>query len=345
MRTETDLKDFIRQLRAFTTPITVYGSNGARMLDMAIDEDPAIMYYIGGMRAEGGFGWVRYHFTYRNTDVPANALLTVSSESEAQDALADAMTTFKRRLIMVSRRGVDFGRVYNDFSITYQGFYSNLVDVRFGAASIDRYGLVIADFTFSYRLGKVMLSMMSRDVEEELKRVARTIFTPSMTPEVKAYVAHNYLARTVEYWLKEEANPIERSCMQSAYGALVKKKCVCQGFAEAYKRLLDTQGIRCFVIIGKVKGDSVGHAWNAITFDGREYFHVDVTWDSKSTGRVSDTYFGLSDTEMVKNRLWTRRPECICSGKTNILSIIKSQILSNKRTLISQGVKEEYLVV
>ena len=345
MREETSLKDFIRQLRSFTTPITVYGRNAAQMLEMAIEEDPAVMYYIGGFSAEGGYDWIRFHLSYRNTDVPSASLITVTREGDVEDILVDAMTTFKRRLVLVSRSKIDFNRIYSEFSITYQGFYSNVKDIKYGAAVVEKYGVTMADFTFSYRVGRVMLGMMSRDVEAEIKKVSSQIFKSGMSPEVKAYVAHNYLARTVEYWLKEEANPIESSCMQSAYGALVKKRCVCQGFAEAYKRLLDTQGIKCFVIVGKVKGDSVGHAWNAVTFDGKEYFHVDVTWDSRSTGRVSDTYFGLSDAEMCKTRLWTRRQECVCSGKTNIKSSVKSQISANKRSLVLQGVKEEYLVV
>jgi transglutaminase/protease-like cytokinesis protein 3 len=147
----------------------------------------------------------------------------------------------------------------------------------------------------------------------------------------------------VVYWTKDEPNPLEKSYMQSAYGALINGKCVCQGYAEAYKRLLNSQNIICEVICGKVKGSKVYHAWNVVSFDGVEYYHVDVTWDAKNAGVKRDKYFCLSDADMVKDRLWTRLSYVSCNGKEDILKIAKQQIESQKLRYTAKGIGEVYL--
>lgn len=184
--------------------------------------------------------------------------------------------------------------------------------------------------------------MMERAVDEEIERLGKILFSKDMLPETKAYVAHNYLTKTVKYWLKEEANPLEKSYMQSAYGALINHKCVCQGYAEAYKRFMDSQGIICYVICGKVRGSQEYHAWNVISFDGRKFYHVDVTWDVSDSVRANWKYFCKSDAQMSLTRIWTRKPSVICSSEEDILSIAQRQISSKKLTYIAQGLDSKY---
>lgn len=60
----------------------------------------------------------------------------------------------------------------------------------------------------------------------------------------------------------------------TAYGALVEGDAVCQGYALAYKLLLDKCGIDSVL----VTSNEMGHAWNLVKLDG-SWYHVDVTWD------------------------------------------------------------------
>lgn len=197
---------------------------------------------------------------------------------------------------------------------------------------------------FTYRIGRLKLTMMERTVDKEVERLAGELFTPDMPPETKAYIAHNYLAKTVEYWLKEDADPLEMSYRQSAYGALINKKCVCQGYAEAYKRLLDSQGIDNYVLCGKVKKSEagIGHAWNVVSFDGKEFFHVDVTWDSLGGGLSSNKYFCKSDDFMRPDRMWTRSRRVVCSSAQNILAKVKQDLLLHGMKYRKQGVNPAY---
>ena len=191
-------------------------------------------------------------------------------------------------------------------------------------------------------IGRVKLSMMEHAVDEEVERLGKILFSKDMLPETKAYIAHNYLVKTVKYWLKEEANPLEKSYMQSAYGALINHKCVCQGYAEAYKRFMDSQGVICYVICGKIRGSQEYHAWNVISFDGRKFYHVDVTWDVSDSARASWKYFCKSDAQMSPTRIWTRKSGVICASEDDILSIALRQISSKRLTYRSQGIDSKY---
>lgn len=60
----------------------------------------------------------------------------------------------------------------------------------------------------------------------------------------------------------------------SAYGALCKGECVCQGYALAFYRICKELGYSTRFVSSDL------HAWNIVELDGKYYF-VDCTWDDK----------------------------------------------------------------
>lgn len=72
----------------------------------------------------------------------------------------------------------------------------------------------------------------------------------------------------------------------SAYGALLKGSCVCQGYALAFYRLCKELGYSARFV------SSAGHAWNIVGLDGKYYF-VDATWndDAMDTGYPDEAYY------------------------------------------------------
>jgi len=98
----------------------------------------------------------------------------------------------------------------------------------------------------------------------------------STAEKVKA--AHDWLVRNVAY--NEEAAyygsyayayTVETDPW-SAYGALVAKSCVCQGYALAFSAILNAIGIESNY------AHTDNHVWNRVLVDG-SWYHVDVTWD------------------------------------------------------------------
>ena len=89
-------------------------------------------------------------------------------------------------------------------------------------------------------------------------------------------VVHDYLVDNIEY-----DTSISQSNIYDAYGALVNHVCVCEGYARAFKYIMDDMQIPCVLVIGKAtnsKGETENHAWNYVNLDG-SWYAIDATWD------------------------------------------------------------------
>ena len=85
-------------------------------------------------------------------------------------------------------------------------------------------------------------------------------------PDVmKALYLHDYIVLNAEYDLSyDEWNTDYDDMCYTAYGILVEKCGVCQGYAYAYKYLLDLFGIENELAIS----DEMNHVWNLVKIDG-----------------------------------------------------------------------------
>ena len=87
---------------------------------------------------------------------------------------------------------------------------------------------------------------------------------------------HDFLVDNIDY--DENSESIGT---YSIYGALVEKKCVCEGYTRAFKYLADSVGIKSLIMQGTAtnnQGKTEKHAWNAVSVGGIWYL-LDATWD------------------------------------------------------------------
>lgn len=125
----------------------------------------------------------------------------------------------------------------------------------------------------------------------------------------------------------------------SIYSAVVDKSCVCRGYAELYKVLLNELGIECAIVGGEVDQNSIGtdsdnveqvdlfhnnvnsteenlnHVWNIIKIDGN-YCNVDVTGGDMDDVNIPYdlSFFCVSDAALSKSHRKSTQfdlPECI----------------------------------
>lgn len=92
----------------------------------------------------------------------------------------------------------------------------------------------------------------------------------------KIQYVHDWLIDNLEY---DETYSMTNN--RNIYGALVNREVVCEGYAKAFKYLLDKMEIPCILVSGKAinsEGKTEKHMWNYIRINGVWYF-VDVTWD------------------------------------------------------------------
>ena len=89
-------------------------------------------------------------------------------------------------------------------------------------------------------------------------------------------MVHDYLIDTISY-----DSSLSKQNIYNIYGALVNRECVCEGYARAFKYLLDELDIPCVMVIGtgtNSQGETENHAWNYVQLNG-SWYAVDTTWD------------------------------------------------------------------
>lgn len=123
-----------------------------------------------------------------------------------------------------------------------------------------------------------------REIQRKVSEIIDRIISDGMTDLEKELAINEYLCDTIEYdenalenAEKNNFTSVDEKFADSftAYGALINGKCVCAGYASAFKLLADEAGLETIVVTGFLEG-SLSHAWNKVKIDG-EWEILDVT--------------------------------------------------------------------
>lgn len=146
-----------------------------------------------------------------------------------------------------------------------------------------------------------------QEVQKKSKEIVGKIIKKGMTELEKEIAINEFLCGNTTYD-KAAANSskasgyskIEKKYRDSftAYGALVKKTAVCEGYANAFKVLADEAGLPCIIVTGRLNGKEP-HAWNRVRVDGK-WRTIDSTNNDGET--IKNALFNLSD-QAIKNVL------------------------------------------
>ncbi len=158
--------------------------------------------------------------------------------------------------------------------------------------------LMSLDYTFSgnpnYGDPSGMLGQLKNAVDD---------FTPSgSTMYDKLMSIHDFIC-TINTYVKESEGGLY---CYSAYGSLVDKRSVCEGYAEAFKLLCDKAEIDCVLVTGMSLPDNddtqEAHMWNLVRMDDNEWYAVDVTWDDAGDIAGNYNYFLVGTDTVVRGR-------------------------------------------
>ncbi|MDD6401826.1 MAG: transglutaminase-like domain-containing protein [Lachnospiraceae bacterium] len=124
----------------------------------------------------------------------------------------------------------------------------------------------------SYDYTEEEQAQMQKEIRAKVAEISASIITDGMTDEEKEIAINEYLCSHIEYdydALDDASNNNYRTVSDkfrnsfNAYGALVEGKCVCQGYAAAFKLLADAAGLESIMVTGMLEGE-VPHAWNKV---------------------------------------------------------------------------------
>ena len=163
-------------------------------------------------------------------------------------------------------------------------------------------------------------------LEEKLNDAVFEIDKQARTDREIIQGISEFLQRTVTYDIKELSSMSSWRGSKSpdshnAYGALVNRLAVCDGFSSAFSLIADAFGFRSMLVEGKSNYNNtknIDHAWNIIEFEDG-FYHMDVTWDQSEMQTLNEYpyfYFGLTDDEIAIDHEWDLRttPPCNKQG-------------------------------
>ena len=334
---------------AWSSSILVQGKLTEEDIKTFFNDEKACAAFVGGYRMQYSPAWTgiftRIEFSYINQGFTVRDVSVATNIAAVNGTLCQAVANYKEGVVLIAPKILPVTHILGQFYHRFGVFYANYTGTSYAYFDSPFIPYTIFYIKISYRIDRAVLANMERQTQAEIERLKALLFTPRMPDVAKAYLAHNYLALTVKYFLTEGADAAELSLQQSAYGALIRKQCVCQGYAEAFKRLMDAAGIPCVVVCGQVVGSDGYHAWNIIRLNGgTDGYHVDVTWDISNT-TPNYTYFGKNDGFFAGKRTWDKGCYFLCYKSADIKAQAQTYIRMNKEELLRKGIPSAILDV
>lgn len=144
----------------------------------------------------------------------------------------------------------------------------------------------------SYFFNEVKTDAAIHKVEDVRNSILKKVSTNDSDYE-KVKIVHDSLVKMLEY-------ESSRANIHNIYGSLVEKKAVCEGYAKAFKYILDSLDIPCILVCGMAtnsNSQTENHMWNYVQLNGI-WYGVDVTWDdpiiiggNSNSSTIRHTYF------------------------------------------------------
>ncbi|GEM_PF-2751106 len=146
---------------------------------------------------------------------------------------------------------------------------------------------VSSDGTVSYT--KPVYTKKKATAEKQAKKLMKV----AKSCKVKGSQAKK-VKRIHDWLIKRVTYKRGRVNSHNAYGSLVEKKAVCQGYSLAFIMIAKNNGIKCKMVMN---GEG-SHAWNVVKV-GKRWYNVDVTWDDMGK-KASKKYLLVSDAKLKK---------------------------------------------
>lgn len=135
------------------------------------------------------------------------------------------------------------------------------------------------------------VKIISTKLNNKINEIVSKLPVQATDYEKELYL-HNYVCDNTVY-----DDSTFKNGGDTAYSSLLNGKSICEGYARAMQILLDTVGIKNYLVVGDGVSDGVTepHMWNVVEIDGYNY-HLDATWNDSVT-KEEDCYFYFNVTD------------------------------------------------
>lgn len=278
----------------------------------------ALYYITGTVSRIVSYYEVEITATYKRTEEQLNSIITASSlrymTAEIQDRMAaySDYCAIQTTLSTLTAASVSeyIERAYYDNPLEIVAMPEYTVSI-FPENGSERIVEIVFDYDFSARAMMVKTQTLQRSAQTIAGRV-----DGETDAEILLDLCQQMLD-TVDYdtATANDGSYTSRDSVATAYGAIVERLAVGEGYAMAYKALCDEFGINCDVVQGRRNGAT--HAWNIVELEGA-YYHIDV---SACDTEGIETAFLLRDEDMT-SYWWDSIEYNACDGELTYYDLV-----------------------
>ena len=246
-------------------------------------------------------------------------------EQKAYDILVEGIARRKDEISVPAINEHELLRVHTAVNYDYPDFF--YVDFY-------SYKYIIGKYHTEIQINYTMSSSEAVRIKTEIdKKASKIAYKVRSLSELDAERYINDEIRKIAVYGRTEGKEFNA---QNLIGAFLDGKCVCEGFAKAFKYLADMTRIKSIIAVGYAgtkSGEIERHAWNIVRIDSQSY-HLDVTYNNveyDTQGNISyfsRAYFNLSDREILRDHVMDTTfplPKCPSSrGEVPIISATKA---------------------
>lgn len=200
-------------------------------------------------------------------------------------------------------------KIYNDPGITFKSSNKKVLSVdndgklranKAGKAKIKLYKGKKLFKTISY-------TVVARNYDNALNILYKYYVTPTMSDYEKVIAADTWLCKFCSYDYQNYLRGTIPDISYEAFGVFDRGVAVCDGYAKAFRQIMEHYNIPCYRVVGVANGG--GHAWNLVKI-GDKWTYVDSTWDDpiynggKDGERSTQNYLMISPNDLQRDHSW-----------------------------------------
>jgi hypothetical protein len=289
---------------------------------------------------------ITYDFEYRNLELlpQLKEMPTVRNTMDLKEIVKNDFQNYREgsliKIIGYQKDHYDLGNLVELTLMENPGYGTGYKGIRFTIYGQGSDAIIHLTYRFHYTMQQII--QMRKEGDLKATRVVTDLIQPTMKDYEKLLILHDYIVDNTAYDIENYRNGSIPASSRSVYGVLVKGIAVCEGYANALKKLLDLAGVESMIVVGRTESDA--HAWNLVKIGG-SYYHVDPTWNDPitSSGKqiLRHDYFNVTDQVLEKTHQWNRSLYPI-AGNTqynyqNVLKAIENDKLERDRNLVLGG--------
>lgn len=244
-----------------------------------------------------------FSVTYNCTAEELRGIRPVSSKMELKNALSDALSEFKTKLLFQAENYLDLCSDIDSFIL--ERYYINpLYAIGYADHEYKAFpspaNPQLVELRILYTEPAVLLSSKVKSAEAQVEMILEDARDLDTTVDALRYF-HDLLCTRTQYdtdteQILSDVGFQPRTAPFTIYGTLVEQSAVSEGYALTFKELCDRYGITCVLANGAYQG--VGHMWNRVYVD-QKWYNIDCSADAIGEDYAGYRFFCATDDEMT----------------------------------------------